>query len=232
MLILVLMAGCAANATPPVETTQAAIPSTSSIIEQTGIQPLATDGSSLYYYVEGKRTLLTPSFKWISVRFASDNPAEQSAALQGSIAGPPDQARRMANPTLSLLPLREGLSIRELIEGINALRAKSASFMQVNPVFQTEDAEMAITDEFIATFPAGKSMAEINTINSSYGVEIVESILGQENTFVLRVLPSKKVDALAMANQYQESGAATQAAPNFVRIINRGPNVHLSQEAA
>ena len=207
------------------ETTQGVIPSTSSINEQTGIQPLAADGSSLYYYVEGKRTVLTPSLKWISVRFASDNPTEQSAALQefGALVGAPDQMRQIPNPKLTLLPLQQGLTVQTLSQGINALRAKSASFMQVNPVFQTEDAEMTITDEFIATFPAGKSRGEINTINSSYGVEIVEPILGQGNTFILRVLPANKVDALAMANQYQESGAATQAAPNFVRILKTTP---------
>jgi hypothetical protein len=98
------------------------------------------------------------------------------------------------------------------------LRANTASFLQVNPVFQTGDAEMAITNEFIATFPAGKSMAEIDAINSSYDVKIVEPILGQGNTFVLQVLPSAKVDSLSMANLYQESGAAINAAPNFIRI--------------
>ena len=66
-------------------------------------------------------------------------------------------------------------------------------------------------------------MEEIDAINSSYGVEMVEPILGQENTFVLRVSPSSKVDLLSMANLYQESGAATHAAPNFVRIIMASP---------
>ncbi|MEO7839403.1 MAG: S8 family serine peptidase [Anaerolineales bacterium] len=91
-------------------------------------------------------------------------------------------------------------------------------FLQVNPVFQTDDAEMAITDEFIATFPLERNMEEINAINTSHGVELVEPILGQENTYILRVSASTRLDVLAMANLYQESGVATYAAPDFVRI--------------
>src|SRR6185503_18810253 len=50
-----------------------------------------------------------------------------------------------------------------------------------------------------------------------------EPILGQANTFVLRVLPESQLDALAMANLYQESGTAISAAPNFVRITRPSP---------
>jgi hypothetical protein len=52
-------------------------------------------------------------------------------------------------------------------------------------------------------------------------VEIVEPILGQANTFVLRVTDQADLDTLAMANLYQESGVATSAAPNFVRILKK-----------
>lgn len=219
LVLSILMAGCVEIATPIIETTPITVPSVSAT-DQVGIQPLAVDGSSFYYYADGNRILLTPSLKWVSVKFASDNPATQSAALQDSITGPLDQSRRVPNPELILLPLQEGLTTEQLIRGINSLRADSASFLQVNPVFQTADAEMAITDEFIATFPAGKSQKEIDAINSSHGVEIVQPVVGQENTFILRVPPSAKVDSLSMANLYQESGAATNAAPNFVRIVN------------
>lgn len=51
-----------------------------------------------------------------------------------------------------------------------------------------------------------------------YGVELVEPILGQENTFVLRVTRNADLDALSMANMYQESNIAVYAAPNFIRI--------------
>ena len=216
------MVGCEKSATPIVETAKTVIPSESAI-DQPGIKPLVADGSSFYYYVDGNRVQLIPSLDWVSVKFANNDPAAQSAALQnyGTLVGTLDQASQLPNPKLTLLPLKKGLTVKTLIQGINSLRANAASFLQVNPVFQTEDAEMVITDEFIATFPAGKSMSEINAVNSSNGVEMVEPILGQENTFVLRVLPTTRVDSLMMANLYQESGIAVSAAPNFVRILNK-----------
>ncbi|MEO7839260.1 MAG: hypothetical protein ABIU06_07910, partial [Anaerolineales bacterium] len=139
-----------------------------------GIQLMAENGSSFYYYADGDRIPLAPSLEWMSVKFASDDPSKRSIALNNSIAGSLDQARQIPNPELTLLPLRKGLTIQALVQDINSLRTNTRVFLQVNPVFQTYDAEMAITDEFIATFPLERNMEEINAINTSYGVELVE----------------------------------------------------------
>ena len=98
------------------------------------------------------------------------------------------------------------------------MRKDKTSFLQVNPLFHTEDSEMAVSDEFIATFSPSKSQAEIDEANSMHAVEIVQPILGQENTFVLRVTGASDLDTLSMANLYQENGIAIYAAPNFIRI--------------
>lgn len=78
---------------------------------------------------------------------------------------------------------------------------------------------MIVTDEFIASFPAEKGKEEIGQINLSNGVEIVEPVIGQYNTFVLKVTPRTHLDALAMANLYQETHTAVSAAPNFLRLM-------------
>jgi hypothetical protein len=175
--------------------------------------------NSFYYYADGVRTPLTLSLKWIAVKFASTDPAKRSAALQDSKVGSLEQAQQIPVPELTLLPLRDGLTTEMLLQEINTLRADRSSFLQVNPVFQAEDAEMIITDEFIATFSSEKEKEVIDKINSSHGVETVEPILGQANTFVLRVTEKADLDSLSMANLYQESGVATSAAPNFVRLL-------------
>ncbi|NMB90817.1 MAG: S8 family serine peptidase, partial [Chloroflexi bacterium] len=59
--------------------------------------------------------------------------------------------------------------------------------------------------------------------NAAHQVETIKPVLGQENTFLLRVLPEAGVDALSMANQYQESGGVVNAAPNFVRMVLMKP---------
>lgn len=218
LLSSILMVSCMGR----VGNTSQATQTTSSPVPRAAQAEVALSHSgedSFYYYADGSRIPLTLSLKWIAVKFASSDPAKQSAALQGSGVGSLEQARQIPAPELTLVPLAEGLTTEMLMQEINTLRADRSSFLQVNPVFQVEDVEMIITDEFIATFSAEKEKEEIGKLNSSHGVEIVEPLLGQANTFVLRVTQKADLDSLSMANLYQESGIATSAAPNFVRIL-------------
>ncbi|MBK8783931.1 MAG: hypothetical protein IPO22_19555 [Anaerolineales bacterium] len=175
-----------------------------------------------YYYLDGARVELTPSFEWIVVKFASADPAVREDVLTGygSPLGSLDQARDIPSLGITILPLQTGLSPRAHTELMEKMRGDKINFLLVNPLFYTADAEMAVGDEFIATFPPGKSRTEIDEANAAHGVELVQPILGQENTFVLRVTGSAELDALSMANLYQESGITLQAAPNFIRIKN------------
>ena len=215
-LLSILMVGCMYRGEGIVQPTQSALISLPSKAEVRFAPP---GDQSFYYYADGQRIPLTLSLQWIAVKFASTDPAKQAAALQRPGLGSLEGAKQIPAPELTLVPLREGLSTEALVQAINSLRADRSSFLQVNPVFQAEDVKMIITDEFIATFSAGKGKEDIDKLNSSHGVEIVEPVLGQANTFVLRVTEKAEWDALAMANLYQESGIATSAAPNFVRVL-------------
>jgi hypothetical protein len=216
----VFLASCMNSVGNEIQATQTASFPLSSV-DRAEVRLSRTGEDRFYYYVGGVRTPLALSMQWIAVKFASPDPTNQSAAAQNSILGPLEQAQPSPVPELTLVPLQENLSRKAIAEGINTLRADRASFLQVNPVFQSGDAQLILTDQFIATFPAGKEKEEIDQINSSHGVEIVEPILGQANTFVLRVTEKAELDPLAMANLYQESGIATSAAPNFVRILKK-----------
>jgi hypothetical protein len=214
----ILMVGCMDR----VEATAQPIPTASSplaLAAHAEVRLSRPADQSFYYYADGVRIPLTLSLKWIAVKFASTDPAKQAAALRDSRVGSLEQAQQIPVPELTLVPLREGMTTEALMQEINTLRADRSSFLQVNPVFQAEDVEMIITDEFIATFSTEKEKEEIDNLNSSHGVKIVEPILGQANTFVLRVTEKADLDSLSMANLYQESGIAISAAPNFVRVL-------------
>jgi len=218
LLSSILMVGCMDRGGNTIQATQT-VSSPAPRAAHAEVRLSRPGEDSFYYYADGVRTPLTLSLKWIAVRFASTDPSKQSAALQGSGIGSLEGARQIPVPELTLLPLAEGLTTKMLMQEINTLRADRSSFLQVNPVFQAKDVEMIITDEFIATFSAEKEKEEIDKLNSSHGVEIVEPILGQTNTFVLRVTEKADLDSLSMANLYQESGIVTSAAPNFVRVL-------------
>ena len=188
-------------------------------------QTSAPDGAFYYYYFND-RVPLTVSLKWVAVKFASDKAEEQTAALQNfdNLVEANDKAREIPHPKLILLPLKAGLTIQSLKDGIDSLRKDHSHFLWANPVFQSGNSEeLVITDEFIASFPPEKTRVEIDSINSSHKVELVEPISGQVNTFVLRVSPAVETDSLSMANLFQESGAAKYAAPNFLHIIKPDP---------
>jgi hypothetical protein len=213
----ILIGGCINRGEGPVQ--QPTQPASFSLPSKAEVRFAPPGDQSFYYYADGARIPLTLSLQWIAVKFASRDPARQAAALQSPSLGSLEGAKQIPVPELTLVPLREGLSTEALVQEINSLRADRSSFLQVNPVFQAEDVKMIVTDEFIATFSAGKEKEDIDQLNSSHGVEIVEPVLGQANTFVLRVMEKAELDALAMANLYQESGIAVSAAPNFVRVL-------------
>ncbi len=190
------------------------------IDELGGIQKIASDGSSLYYYEKGERIQLTPSLNWITIKFSTDDVTVQNDALQNieSLANT-EQKNQLSDTEVILLPLRSGLSIDSLISNINLLRINSDVYSQVNPVFVMDGVEKAITDKFIVTFPADKNLEDINTINSSMGVTI-DSIDDQNtNTYVLLISPNSQYDSLMMANMYYEDGYADEAMPLFIEIM-------------
>ncbi len=175
-----------------------------------------------YYYLDGTRVELTPSYEWIVVKFASADPAVREDVLMGygSQLGSLDQTRDIPAMGIMILPLQTGAAPQGYTEFMEKMRGDKINFLLVNPLFYTADTEIAVGDEFIATFPPGKSRTEIDEVNTAHNVELVEPILGQDNTFVLKVTGGAELDALSMANLHQESGVAIQAAPNFIRIKN------------
>ena len=85
------------------------LPALKGIVQQ-GVQPLAADGGSFYYYAGGQRMALQPSLKWVSVKFASSDVNKQSAALRNAATplGALDQARHIPNPELTLAARADG----------------------------------------------------------------------------------------------------------------------------
>jgi thermitase len=191
----------------------------------TGGNPLDANGSSFYYYVDGVRAPLTLSTEWVSVEFASNEEQEQAAALSGfnATVATEDGIVELSHTGFALVPMRDGVHGSSVVAGVNSMRAEQGDFVQVNPVFQVGDTEMVVTDKFIVTFPGGMTATGINGLNAIHGVEMVEPILGQPNTFVLRVTETSPFDALGMANYYVESGSALTAAPDFSRVKFTAP---------
>jgi thermitase len=191
-----------------------------------GVQPLDTDGSSFYYYVDGSRVPLTLSTEWISVKFTTDDVEEQATALEefNVAVATEDETLEFPHPNFTLIPVRDGIQKNSVVANVNSMRTQKNDFAQVNPVFQVADTQMVVTDQFIATFPVGMTASDIQSLNATHAVEMVGPILGQANTFILRVTSASPLDALGMANLYMESGSVLMAEPDFARVKLTPPN--------
>lgn len=209
-----LLAGCIQSGSPTAEFAPIAAETTTTLDKPLETQP------NFYYYVDGDRILLTPSLEWVSVRFVSAEPGERESVLlpYASQLGRVEDVRELPAPALTLLPLRKGASLQNLLDLLQAMRSDSDSIVFANPLFETADVWMTFDDQFIAGFSAETTRAGIDGLNAQYDVEVVDTISGQDNVFVLRVSSGSGLDALTAANLYQESGIVIHAAPDFIRI--------------
>lgn len=209
-----LFAGCSQGGSSTAESIPTAVEA-EPVLEQ----PIETR-TNFYYYLDGERTVLTPSLEWISARFTATEADAREAGLipYAGRLGALNEMREIPAPTLTLLPLREGMNVQDFLDLMQDMRADDQHFIFANPLFEMDDVWMTFTDQFIAGFSTDLSRAEIDAINAQYGVVVVDVILGQENVFLLLAVPGSGLDALTAANLYQESGVAIHAAPNFIRI--------------
>ena len=184
-----------------------------------GLQKIAEDGSSLYFYQNGERISLTPSLNWITIRFKTENLNDQEATLQNIAAFAfIDQRTLLTETGILLLPLQSGISRETLITNINLMRVNSDIYSQVNPVFIIDGVEKGITDQIIVRFSEEKNLEEINSINAEMGTSINSTQDPNANTYVLIIDIDSIYDAVSMANQYYEKGYAVEASPLFVDI--------------
>ncbi|MCW5879116.1 MAG: S8 family serine peptidase, partial [Anaerolineales bacterium] len=189
------------------------------------------DLNDLYYYVEDERVSLELSLDWIAVRSTAQEFGQAAQVLEGieALAAVSGEVLQIPHPRITLVSLHAEGSPSGLAETVNTIRAYANGISLANPVFVHPDALMVVTDEFIATFPSSMSSQQIQSVNSANHVEQVEPLLDQPNTFVLRVLPAARLDALSMANYYQEE-LGISAAPNFLRLLSLPPSSQTARQ--
>ena len=95
------------------------------------------------------------------------------------------------------------------------LKAKilnQADVKTCNPVYAINTGlELGVTDEFLVKFNENVTQTEINKLHEKYGIEVVKT------TDIYQLLKVQNgVDALRIANMYQESGLTRFSHPNFI----------------
>lgn len=87
-------------------------------------------------------------------------------------------------------------------------------------VVETDDkTPMILTNQFIIQFKADVTAEEINKLNDINNVKVIETISGEDNTFLVETTEGNAESALELANTYQEDDKVIYAQPNFVRLL-------------
>ncbi len=170
-----------------------------------------------FYFSDGDRINLEISPDWVAVRLREPGAKTTGLSFPAEIAA--DRRRNLSKHRLMMLPILDRLSG----EGRQALFSELQSMSEVelvSPVYRSQGALMIVTDEFVASFKAGISAAEIDRINREHGVQIVKRLSRSENTFVLRTSDGV---ALSAANQFHEMYEIEYAHPDFVRVMPPRP---------
>jgi len=163
-----------------------------------------------FYWYQGKKAALSKSTTHRAVRCAGKTTPHIwqriAAALHASAAHGEDLGNGIFFYEVTEPP---SSSMEALPEGVSEL-----------PVFLAPGGgPMILTEEFNVKFKPEVTRQEVEAFNTQNGVGIVRASRWEENAFVLATQRNAKVDALAMANRYHESGLTLYAEPNFLQLL-------------
>lgn len=121
---------------------------------------------------------------------------------------------------------QEGIIFIKLDKPVDIAKFKeiSSMFLDVSPAARVghpffineEKLPRIVTNEFIVRFKTDIKEEKIKEFNQSQKVEVVKKNPHVNNQYLLRVTETSGVNALEMANRYQESGLVVFSQPNFL----------------
>ncbi|MCC7158032.1 MAG: S8 family peptidase [Ignavibacteria bacterium] len=173
-----------------------------------------------YYYYQGQKFYLQERTDVVFVQL-KENVSEQTA--KDVLSGYPyvDLTRtNIKTNDNNFLSLRTGMNSSEYINFVNDLK-QNEIFESVNyaysPVGIIDNKTFyGMNDLLIIQFKPGYSKQQIDQINSSRGVEVVERIdVSGGETFLARVTQSADYNAMEMSNKYYEDGLVNYSEPSL-----------------
>jgi subtilisin family serine protease len=174
-----------------------------------------------YYYANGERIPLEIVPSLIAVQFARAESIAQAQTRFGELVdgAPVYTPAAFAGDTFVLMPTTgvDAGGAERLAQSVETSRELNVVWS--NPVYRLAQFDLVVTDEFIAGFPTGTPREQVDAYNARNGVQIVSTL--SPDVYVLRVNPGSGVDALTMANRYEEEDVALYGEPNFYTLFSR-----------
>ncbi len=172
-----------------------------------------------YFYTEGKRHSLDIPLNQIGI-VASDGLSREEILAFAQTFRLKFVRYYTDDIYIFYLPeVMERKEIRQLAREISRRGEKVVRYVGFLATPHGAEAPFVVTDEFIAQFKPQLSREEIERYNKENGVQVVAPDRFVKSQYLLRVTEASPLDALDMANLYEESGLTVFAHPNFVRVV-------------
>ena len=175
--------------------------------------------TTFWYYVDTEKVYLPLSTDAVTIIYDENLTDFERDIVTNDINDLASVAelKDLGKPEQVIVELKSGLSETELLTILNGLRAKPGVRI-ANPVFTLPDAQLTITDQFIARFKPNVQIKVVEAFNQANNVEIVKATR-LPKTYILSVgAGSNTID---MANLYHESDITIYATPDFVRSLDK-----------
>ncbi|MEM9676022.1 MAG: S8 family serine peptidase [Bacteroidota bacterium] len=182
--------------------------------------------SERFYYAENEKVPLIPSWAFVAVQFSSDADESARSAAVEKKAGMAslDQGEFLEPFDITLIPTASGATEEAVVKSAEALSADSEVEGTI-PVFQMPQGEpdevMILIPQFRVQFKPEVSEADIEKLNKKHNAEVVAKEDLGPNSYLLRLTPKAKQDALDLANLYHENEMVEYAEPDWVYKMRR-----------
>lgn len=177
------------------------------------------DEIDFYYSANGNRVPLRESGDTLAITYQQEVQAKNLEAL---IRGDDELAKFVSSPELqsrNIVLYKRSPAAKIDMDVFAARVIQSDLIAYVSPVYYRGETPLVVTNEFITAFKTGIALQEIEQLNATNNVEILNKFDFAPNTYLLRVERPGMRGALNMANHYFETGLADYSEPNFIYIM-------------
>jgi len=179
----------------------------------------AQQASENFYYYQGEKIFLQQRTDRMYLKFAPNVNKEQIRSIANNDTSliVPDTNLSEDHPIHStIIEAKKGKQISSA--AIESYK-KRPEIVSATPLFQYNNSEQGLTDEFVVKLKQTTSYAQLLELAKQNDCQVIEEYPFVKNQFMLSVSKTSNSNALQMSNLFYETGLFEFSEPNFI-IIN------------
>jgi len=179
----------------------------------------AQQASENFYYYQGEKIFLQQRTDKMYLKFAPDvnNGQIRSIAISDTSLMVPGTNLSDDHPAHSAIV--EAKKGRQISSATIESYKKQPEIVSATPLFQYNNTEQGLTDEFVVKLKETTSYAQLQELAKQNDCQVKEENPFVKNQFMMSVSKTSNLNALQMSNLFYETGLFEFSEPNFI-IMN------------